>query len=453
MRTTLNTVPELCAEDSLLMRASRLQEDRLLTRTAGLQNRDRERVDMQVFLMPCLVWLLILVAGGCGRKGGGPSLTVAITAGVEGDALKAAANQWGQAHGARIEIVELPYANLFEKELLDLTSHTGAYDVIMMDDPWFPRLVEHGSLAPLPDTDRSDFLQGTLDVCRDPYSTGPYYALPYVGNAQLFFYRKDLFAKYGLAPPATWDDVLAAAKRIGPAEKMYGYVMRAAPGNAVIADFMPLFWAFGGEIFRDDGRPSVYSPEGMAALRFMLDLGKYSPPGYAGFNADEVSAHLLQSTAVMSINWPAWIPAMDDPARSKVVGKIEFAPMPSGKRKGVAELGAWLLGVPAASKNRARAFEFIDWATGAEAMKQAALRGSPPTRKSIFLDPDLRQRFRAFPLQMASLETARPRPRTPLWNEIEHAFGLYLSKANSGSMDPQVALIRAQQDIEVIVRR
>lgn len=86
-------------------------------------------------------------------------------------------------------------------------------------------------------------------------------------------------------------------------------------------------------------------------------------------------------------------------------------------------------------------------------MKQAALRGSPPTRKSIFLDPDLRQRFRAFPLQMASLETARPRPRTPLWNEIEHAFGLYLSKANSGSMDPQVALIRAQQDIEVIVRR
>jgi hypothetical protein len=61
------------------------------------------------------------------------------------------------------------------------------------------------------------------------------------------------------------------------------------------------------------------------------------------FNADEVSGHLLQSTAVMSINWPAWIAAMDDPARSKIVGKIAFAQMPSARRKGVAELGSWLL--------------------------------------------------------------------------------------------------------------
>ena len=49
----------------------------------------------------------------------------------------------------------------------------------------------------------------------------------------------------------------------------------------------------------------------------MVELGKYSPPGYAGFNADEVSAHLLQGTAAMSINWPAWIAAMDDPRNPK----------------------------------------------------------------------------------------------------------------------------------------
>ncbi len=29
------------------------------------------------------------------------------------------------------------------------------------------------------------------------------------------------------------------------------------------------------------------------ALKFMPELGKYAPPGYASFNADEVSAHLL----------------------------------------------------------------------------------------------------------------------------------------------------------------
>jgi multiple sugar transport system substrate-binding protein len=65
----------------------------------------------------------------------------------------------------------------------------------------------------------------------------------------------------------------------------------------------------------------VNSPEGIAALEFMLELGKYSPPGYASFNADEVGAHLLQGTAAMSINWPAWISQFSDPSKSKVIGK------------------------------------------------------------------------------------------------------------------------------------
>ncbi len=86
-------------------------------------------------------------------------------------------------------------------------------------------------------------------------------------------------------------------------------------------------------------------------------------------------------------------------------------------------------------------------------MKQAALRGNPPTRRSVFLDPDLRARFRAFPAQLASLETARPRPRTPLWNEIENAFGIRISQANSGSITPEDALQRANQEIEAIVQR
>ncbi len=286
----------------------------------------------------CVCVIAMMLLAGCGNE---PSaLTIAINAGVEGDALKAAAGEWGARNRTRVEIVELPYANLFEKELLDLTSRTGAYDIIMMDDPWFPRMAENSQLAPLDKQPDADFLTSCLDVCREPYRTGAYYALPYVGNSQLFFYRKDLFDKHSLAAPATWNDVLAAAKKIGAAEKMFGYVMRAAPGNAVITDFMPLFWAFGAEMFDGNGRSSVASPEAVECVRFMLELGKYSPPGYTGFNADEVSGHLLQSTAVMSINWPAWIAAMDDAARSKVVGKIAFAQVPAARRKGVAELGA-----------------------------------------------------------------------------------------------------------------
>jgi len=398
---------------------------------------------MRVALVCALALLL-----ACACSSSNKTLTIAVNAGVEGTALKAAAAAWGDLRHTHVEVVDLPYANLFEKESLDLASRTGAYDVIMMDDPWFPKLAR--DLAPLPRAPDADFLPSCLAVCK--LSTD-FLALPYVGNSQLFFYRKDLFEKYKLGAPAHWNEVLAGAKAISAKEKIYGYVMRAAPGNSAVTDFMPLLWAFGGDLFDAQGKPNLTSPEAVAALRFMLELGHYSPPGYAGFNAAEVSAQLLQATAAMSINWPSWIASMDDPSKSKVVGKIEFAPMPAAKNPGQAELGTWLLGVPSASSHRDAAFDFIYWATDAAQMTRAALTGNPPTRRSIFQSPDLIKEFRSFPAQLASLETARPRPRTPLWNEIENAFGISLSEANSGAATPDAAMQQANSEIESILER
>jgi multiple sugar transport system substrate-binding protein len=418
-------------------------------------------------------WTMILVAAAicltnCQRSSGPiKELTLAVVSGVEGDALKQAARDYEARTGIHINIAEFPYANLFEKELIDLNSSTGAYDLIMLDDPWFPRFVSKQFLTDLdpllekrgvhgPDL---DFVETSLALCRHPYAIGAVYALPYVGNSQLFFYRKDLFEKYGLREPATWNDVLAAAKTIQEKEseggnKMYGYVMRAAQGNAAVADFMPIFWAFGAEMFDGADHPTVNTPEGIAALKFMLELGKYSPPGYASFNADEVGAHLLQGTAAMSINWPAWISSFSDPAKSKVVGKMTFTTLPGAKVVvGRAEIGNWLLAIPSGAKNKEAATDFLLWATNAEQMKRSALGGNPPTRKSLFSDPELVARFPSYPAQLRSLEDSRPRPRIPQWNEIENAFGIFLSKANSGQLSPEDALNQANVEIEKILQR
>jgi multiple sugar transport system substrate-binding protein len=411
-----------------------------------------------------LLTLFLLLAVSCTGHPSRKQLTVAVISGAEGEALKQAARDYESQTGTHIEIAEFPYANLFEKELIDLKSHTGAYDLIMLDDPWFPRFANENVLTELtpllqkrgksgPD---SDFVEASLNVCRHPFQTGALYALPYVGNSQLFFYRKDLFEKYSLKAPATWDDALAAAKTIQEKEsgsKTYGYVMRAAQGNAAVADFMPIFWAFGGEMFDASGKPAVNSPEGIAALQFMLELGKYSPPGYASFNADEVGAHLLQGTAAMSINWPVWISPFSDPSRSKVIGKMEFTTLPGAKKPGQAEIGNWLIAIPRYSKNAEAAMDFLLWATAAEQMKLSALRGNPPTRRSLFNDAELLAKNPAYPAQLRSLESSRPRPRTPYWNEIENAFGIFLSKANSGELSAAEAMNQANAEIEKILQR
>lgn len=423
---------------------------------------------MRLKTLLTLVLLVALANLGCIKghveQGAAKQLTLAVVSGVEGDALKQAALDYEKQTGVRINIAQFPYANLFEKEMIDLNARTGAYDLIMLDDPWFPSFASKQFLTELtpmlqkrgqngPD---ADFVETSLAVCRHPYQTGSLYALPYVGNSQLFFYRKDLFEKHGLKPPATWDDVLTAARTIQEKESdssMYGYVMRAAQGNAAVADFMPLFWAFGGEMFDSAGKPTVNSPEGIAALEFMVQLGKYSPPGYASFNADEVGAHLLQGTAAMSINWPAWISSFGDPAKSKVIGKMEFTTVPAKQKQGQAEIGNWLIAIPRYTQNAEAAMDFLLWATSAEQMKRSALGGNPPTRRSLFQDAELVKKYPAYPVQLRSLETSRPRPRTPQWNEIENVFGIFLSKANSGALSPAEAMNQANAEIEKIVQR
>jgi len=388
-----------------------------------------------------------------------------VNSGVEGEALKQAALDYEKQTGIHISIAEFPYANLFEKELIDLNSSTGAYDLIMLDDPWFPRFASKEFLTELtplfqkrgqngPD---DDFINASIALCKKPYQTGALYALPYVGNSQLFFYRKDLFEKYNLPEPSKWDDVLAAAKTIQENEseggKTYGYVMRAAQGNAAVADFMPIFWAFGGEMFDESGKPIVNSPEGIAALKLMLELGKYSPPGYASFNADEVNAHLLQGTAAMSINWPVWISSFSDASKSKVVGKMAFTTLPGETKSGQAEIGNWLIAIPKDAKNVDAAMDFLLWATSTKQMKISAQRGTPPTRKSLFQDSELVAKYPSYPARLKSLESSRPRPRTPQWNEIENAFGIFLSKANSGELTPEDAMNQANAEIEKILQR
>jgi multiple sugar transport system substrate-binding protein len=414
-----------------------------------------------------LLALLVLFAS-CTGSPQSKQLTLAVVSGVEGEALKQAAADYEKQTGTHVSVAEFPYSNLFEKELIDLKARTAAYDLIMLDDPWFPRFAHEQVLTDLtpflqkrgksgPD---SDFVETSLALCRHPYKTGSLYALPYVGNSQLFFYRKDLFEKYLMKPPLTWDDVLMAAKTIQEKEttganggQVYGYVERAAQGNAAVADFMPIFWAFGGEMFDANGKPTVNSPQGIAALEFMIDLGKYSPPGYASFNADDVGAHLLQGTAAMSINWPAWISSFSDQAKSKVIGKMEFTTLPGAEKSGHAEIGNWLIAIPRDSYNAEAAVDFLLWATSAEQMKRSAQRGNPPTRKSLFQDPELVAKYPAYPAQLRSLESSRPRPRTPYWNEIENAFGIFLSKANSGDLTAEEAMNQANAEIEKILQR
>src|SRR5918999_6074231 len=98
-----------------------------------------------------IIAVVAVSLSGCLRAGKQDTrtLTLAINSGVEGDAVKQAAEDYEKHTGIHINIAEFPYANLFEKELIDLNARTGAYDLIMLDDPWFPKFASLNVLTDL----------------------------------------------------------------------------------------------------------------------------------------------------------------------------------------------------------------------------------------------------------------------------------------------------------------
>ena len=416
--------------------------------------------------------LLTACAFGIGIASGATSasaqdLTVAATSGALFDAISLSAKEFTAATGVEIEFVEAPYNNLYAKINTNCTTRSGAYDVFMMDDPWAQGFMDNNCLVDLteyfaadgtagPD---SDFMAKSLAVCRNPYATGHYYCLPYVGNAQMFFYDAAAFAGVGLEGPLdTWDKVIEYGSKITEAGggQTYGYVLRGVEGNPVVAQFMPVFWAYGGKMFDDEGNPHVNGPEVLQALEVFLKLRDISPPGAESMDTDELATYLLQGAAMSSLNWPNWVATFEDPEQSRVVGRITHTRIPDGTKVGAPEIGHWMLGITQESDNKQVAFDFIKFATTADQLKKAALAvGNPPTRFSVLTDTELtnQEAFRYYPVLMQAIAYSRPRPRHARWFEVENEFGIQLSKAIAGVLSPQEALDTAQKGIVELLAR
>ncbi len=390
--------------------------------------------------------------------------TILVPSGSEGDGLRAAAADYEQLMNITISVVQAPYANVFEQGANAGATRSGVFDIILMDDPWIPFFAENGHLEDLtsyfnalgttgPD---NDFLAKSLAVCRNPYNTGPFVCLPYVGNAQMFFYDGAKFAEQELPNgPQTWDEVITAARAMTEAGggRYFGYVFRGGQGNPVVADFMPIFWSYGADLFNEDrSAVTIDTPEGAAAMATFMALRDVSPRGVESYNANEVGTALAAGAAASSINWPNWVATFEDPSQSRMVGQISYSAIPSGTHAGSSEIGHWTMGIMSASSNKQEAFDFMIWATSPEQIKISATRGNPPVRFSVFTDPELtsQDQFRHFPVLMEAINFSTPRPRHPQWPEIENAFGIELSKAVAGTITPEEALRNSQAAVEQI---
>ena len=121
--------------------------------------------------------------------------------------------QFEQAIGLSIHQRAFSIDRLHEEALRNAERTASRYDIVAVDLPWIGEFAQRGVLLPLDEVidvarlDPADFHTAGWQAT---HWGGRPYGVPAQTTPELLFYRRDLFARAGLEPPATTDDLLAA---------------------------------------------------------------------------------------------------------------------------------------------------------------------------------------------------------------------------------------------------
>jgi multiple sugar transport system substrate-binding protein len=408
---------------------------------------------------------LVALACQASPSAGAAKLTIAAVQGVEDAGLKALAPMYKQQKGVDIEIVESPYDDLYTKLVNAFKANDATYDLIMMDDPWMPKFGTDGSLSDLGAlgiTQDTDIAQVVWDVGTWPPPRGPVpptetsktkqlLGVTIVGNVEMFMFRNDLTP----TAPTSYDDVLANAKAQNKAG-VAGYIIRGKATNPVVADFLPILWSQGGDVFDENWNVVFDNDASKAAVSFLVnDLKAVAQTDPGNTDASDRDKIMANGEGYQSSVWPGEInTAVLDPAVTKVAGKVTFIPIPAGKSgKGVGMMGNWLLGVPKASKNQQAAADFIKWMLQKDTQMTYAQNQGIPSRTSVLKDASLTTANPYFPVLADALQ-APPnwRPRTDQWNAVETIIGTHLNSALTGGETAAEAATGAAGEIRTLMK-
>ncbi|MCX4683127.1 extracellular solute-binding protein [Kitasatospora purpeofusca] len=194
------------------------------------------------------------------------------------------------------------------------------------------------------------------------------YALPWEANASGFFYRNDLFQKAGVdaASLATWDDVIAAGKKVKEAT---GTALLAVDRSASQADSANLFQLLlqlqGTFYFNIDGKITINSPEAVRALTLIKEMNDagllldvQGSPGAPGYDS------AVKAGKVAVCPNPAWYGGYMESLAADQSGNWRLmlppAVTPGGSRSAI--VNSTHLAVAGSSKNQRAAFAFAEFA-------------------------------------------------------------------------------------------
>ncbi len=414
------------------------------------------------------------------RQAEGQEITVAVIPASYFENLISLQPQFEALTGVKLRFEKVPPGQIRQKAVLDLSSKTATYATHASDPMYYPLYVANKWVDPLDTylndaslTDKAWFqFDDIIKAWRDANSmNGKPYGVPYDGEVTVQVYRKDLYAEKKLKAAATLDELVANAKALTDANnRMYGLALRGFAGAGQNMYIYPsILKGFGGN-WGTGGKIVVNSPQHVAALTWYVDtLTAYAPPAVRNWNWPDIADAFSQGTLGTYIDAHSSAAVINNPEKSKVVGKIAYARWPKGPA-GQCATSIWNWGFPINAalndKQKKATWLFIQWAASAETQARTSWKFAGPAKRSginrvsLWKSPEFAAAMKDMgdnfiPAALDSLEHDTDvdwRPRVPQWPAIGDTMATAVQAALVGQKKPKEALDEAQARIDQIMK-
>lgn len=377
--------------------------------------------------------------------------------------------------------VELIYSNDSSiMKSLDQRQNTGdaSYDLVVMRHNLLGALIEKNEIQPI------DSLMKESDVHNADFNPeqqlfqnwwnglsfygNHIYGYPFTGLTAYLCYRKDLLedaenrrrfkARYHreIAPPSSWQEYMQLAEFFNrPADKFYGTYISGKQGAALRYEWLNFIYSFGGNVLdthhsSDYGDIVVNSPQNIAATSQYIKLLAVSPPDTLNYGWDDAQNALQQGHVFMGLLWSDQAHFLENPAVSKVAGKIGYSLIPTETGKPVSQMEGLTYMIPASSQDPKNAYRFMEWALSQQMQVQQTLKGNGSIRVDTYDDLGVKA-IPSTPIFLASIPIAISKPTIPESTKIADATQQRLSNILLGKDSPKAGLDKLAVDLHQIL--
>jgi multiple sugar transport system substrate-binding protein len=320
-----------------------------------------------------------------------------------GDVARANLKKFEDLTGMTVGFEQIPEQQQRPKVAMEMATGHPSFDVVQVAMHVQKRLIEKakwmedlrpyiadGSLTS-PDFDQADFSKPSMQVATG--EDGRINVLPLNQDLFIIFYNKALLKAKGFSgPPQSFDEMMHMAEVLTDKPKQtYGFVGRGLKNaNVVLYDSILLGWD--QETVTADGKTLLTDTPAAdeAGKWYQKIMREYGPPGNIGFNWNECQTTFGQGRGAMWWDGIGFSAPLMDPAKSRIVENVGFAPVPAGPKAHNCATFIDGIGIPATAKNKKAAWLFLQWVTGKEMLGEVLRTGSgTPPRLSVYARTDI----------------------------------------------------------------